>query len=197
VIRSNSAQRSSLVKLTCSKRCFDTDSDLYPNGFQTKHDAQLKKTFSIGANCSSIRRCHSKRIGGPWVYFEWGTVTIEVAPDATQAYVQGDRTLRTIRCRHCGCVTHWEPISAEAGARHGVHLGNFDPKLIASVRVRRLDGANTWRFRMSEASIPRLFRYCCGNRRDAACAPLAHERIVQSYLVHLTTSRRLFSRAKE
>jgi len=29
---------------------------------------------------------------------------------------------------------------------HGVHLGNFDRKLIASVRVRRFDGADTWRF---------------------------------------------------
>ncbi len=96
---------------------------------------------ATSCNCSLCRR-----IGGPWVYFEWGTVRIEAAPDATQAYVQGDRTLRTIRCRHCGCVTHWEPISAEPGTKHGVHLGNFDPKLIAAVRVRRFDGAQTWRF---------------------------------------------------
>jgi hypothetical protein len=32
------------------------------------------------------------------------------------------------------------------GARHGVNLGNFDPALIASVRVRKFDGANTWKF---------------------------------------------------
>ena len=72
-------------------------------------------------------------------------MTIDAAPDATQACVQNDRTLRTIRCRHCGCVTHWEPIPAEAGTRHGVHLGNFDPELIASVRVPRFDGADTRR----------------------------------------------------
>ena len=92
-------------------------------------------------NCSLCRR-----IGGPWVYFEFGTVAIEGHPDSTEAYVQGDRTLRTIRCRHCGCVTHWEPIEMKAGARHGVHLGNFDPELIAAVRVRKFDGANTWKF---------------------------------------------------
>jgi hypothetical protein len=96
---------------------------------------------ATSCNCSLCRR-----IGGPWAYFAWGTVKIEAAPDAMQAYVQGDRTLRTIRCRHCGCVTHWEPIPAEAGARHGVHLGNFDPRLVASVRVRRFDGADSWRF---------------------------------------------------
>jgi hypothetical protein len=27
-----------------------------------------------------------------------------------------------------------------------VNLGNFDPKLIASVRVRKFDGADTWKF---------------------------------------------------
>ena len=32
------------------------------------------------------------------------------------------------------------------GERHGVNLGNFDPELIASVRVRRFDGAKTWTF---------------------------------------------------
>ena len=49
-------------------------------------------------------------------------------------------------CRTCGCVTHWEPLQPTPGAKHGVNLGNFDPELIASVRVRRFDGANTWKF---------------------------------------------------
>jgi len=92
-------------------------------------------------NCSLCRR-----IGGPWVYFEFGTVRIEAAPDALVGYVQGDRTLRTMHCRTCGCVTHWEPLEPVPGAKHGVNLGNFDPGLIAAVRVRRFDGADTWKF---------------------------------------------------
>ena len=92
-------------------------------------------------NCSLCRR-----IGGPWVYFEFGTVKIEGHPESTEGYVQGDRTLNTIRCRHCGGTTHWEPLPPEPGVRHGVNLGNFDPALIASVRVRRLDGADTWKY---------------------------------------------------
>ena len=73
-------------------------------------------------NCSLCRR-----IGGPWVYFEFGSVKIEAEPDALVAYCQGDRTLRTMHCRTCGCVTHWEPLAAAPGAKHGVNLGNFDP----------------------------------------------------------------------
>jgi len=43
-------------------------------------------------------------------------------------------------------VTHWVPIELKPGAKHGVHLGNFDPELTASVKVRQFDGADTWKF---------------------------------------------------
>ena len=92
-------------------------------------------------NCSLCRR-----IGGPWVYFPFGSVRIDGHPESTTAYVQGDRVLRTIRCATCGCVTHWEPIPPTEGTRHGVNLACFDPALIASVRTRRFDGADTWTF---------------------------------------------------
>ena len=92
-------------------------------------------------NCSLCRR-----IGGPWVYYEFGTVKIEGHPGATAEYIQGDKTLKTIHCRTCGCVTHWEPLAPTEGVKHGVNLGNFDPALIASVKIRKFDGANTWKF---------------------------------------------------
>jgi hypothetical protein len=76
-------------------------------------------------NCSLCRR-----IGGPWVYYKFGTVEITGHPEATAEYIWGDRTLRTIRCKTCGCV----------------NLANFAPELIKSVRVRRFDGADTWKF---------------------------------------------------
>ena len=87
-----------------------------------------------------------RRLAGLWAYYEFGTARIVGHPEHTQAYVQGDRTFRTIRCTTCGCVTHWEPIPPEPGARHGVNLRNFDSKILESVRVRRFDGADTWKF---------------------------------------------------
>jgi hypothetical protein len=80
------------------------------------------------------------------VYYEFGTVKIKGHPEFTSEYIWGDKTLRTIHCKECGCVTHWEPLSPTPGAKHGVNLGNFDPRLIAAVRVRHLDGADTWKF---------------------------------------------------
>jgi hypothetical protein len=54
--------------------------------------------------------------------------------------------LRNVRCKTCGIVTHWEPIDATPGARHGVNLRNFEPVLLESVVVRHFDGADTWKF---------------------------------------------------
>jgi hypothetical protein len=96
---------------------------------------------ATSCNCSMCRR-----LAGVWAYYEFGTVQISGQPENTQDYAHGDKTLRTIRCATCGCVTHWEPIPPKPGARHGVNLRNFDPKVLESVRVRRFDGADTWTF---------------------------------------------------
>lgn len=92
-------------------------------------------------NCSLCRRT-----GAIVGYFALGTVTIDGHPAHTDSYVQGDRSLVNFRCRTCGVPTHWEPVDAAPGARHGVNLRNFEPALLASVRVRRFDGADTWKF---------------------------------------------------
>ena len=91
-------------------------------------------------NCSICRR-----YAGPWCYFDASEVRIHAKRGAMDHYLWGDRMLRTMRCRTCGCVTHWQPIG-RASNRMGVNFRNFDPSVIGSIRVRRLDGADTWKF---------------------------------------------------
>jgi len=67
-------------------------------------------------------------------------------PENTAEYVWGAKTIRTFRCRHCGCVTHWEPQQLEANSRVGVNIRNFDPSALGTVPVRRFDGADTWAY---------------------------------------------------
>lgn len=98
-------------------------------------------TSAISCNCSLCRR-----LGGLWTYYPFGSVQIEGHPEHTTDYVWGDKTLRTIRCQTCGCVTHWEPIDGSIGARHGVNLANFAPALQAAVQVRHFDGADSWTY---------------------------------------------------
>lgn len=96
---------------------------------------------AIKCNCSLCRR-----VGGLWAYYPFGSVSMTGHPEHTVDYVWGDKTLRTVRCKHCGCVTHWEPIDGEHGARHGVNLSNFDRRLVESVKIRHFDGADTWTY---------------------------------------------------
>ncbi len=96
-------------------------------------------TEITNCNCSICRR-----LGALWAYYEVGRVKIHGHPERTDSYVQGDRTLRVVRCRTCGCTSHWEPLAAEPNGRLGVNIRNFDPALIGSVRMRLLDGADTW-----------------------------------------------------
>ncbi len=91
-------------------------------------------------NCSICRR-HD----GLWGYYEPSQVKITARKGAVDRYVWGDKCLSLCRCATCGCVTHWQPI-ARGGKRMGVNFRNFDPSVIETTRVRRLDGANTWKF---------------------------------------------------
>ena len=71
---------------------------------------------------------------------------VRAAHDATERYAWGDRTLEFVRCRTCGCVMAWRPVRRTATSRMGVNARNFDPGDFAGIRVRRLDGASTWKY---------------------------------------------------
>lgn len=91
-------------------------------------------------NCSICRR-----LGSLWAYYDVDEVKVVGHPERTDEYMQGDRTLRVVRCRHCGCTTHWEPLDRSRFRRVGVNIRNFDPAVIGDVRIRLLDGADTWK----------------------------------------------------
>ena len=91
-------------------------------------------------NCSICRRYNTL-----WAYYHPDQVTITARKGATASYSWGDKRLRFVRCATCGCVTHWRSVDRSRG-RMGVNVSNFDPEDIASIRVRRLDGAKTWKF---------------------------------------------------
>jgi hypothetical protein len=92
-------------------------------------------------NCSICRR-----YGTLWAYYKASAVRVTGAPGATREYSWGDKSLRFVGCRTCGCITHWEPTRPGKDSKMGVNARNFEPSAIKSVRVRRLDGASTWKF---------------------------------------------------
>jgi hypothetical protein len=92
-------------------------------------------------NCSI---CH--RYGTLWAYYKASEVRVIGASRATDEYSWGDKSLRFVRCRTCGCITHWEAIRPKEDSRIGVNARNFEPGSLGSIRIRRLDGASTWKF---------------------------------------------------
>lgn len=98
-----------------------------------------RPTEITNCNCSICRR-----LGALWAYYEVEQVKVHGHPQKTDTYVQGDKTLCVVRCSHCGCTTHWEPLQAKPGARLGVNVRNFEPEVIGNPRMRLLDGASTW-----------------------------------------------------
>jgi hypothetical protein len=92
-------------------------------------------------NCSICRR-----YGTLWAYYKFADVKVAAKRGAKAEYAWGDKNLRFVRCAHCGCVTHWEPIKPRRGARMGVNARNFEPSQFGKVRIRLLDGADTWKF---------------------------------------------------
>lgn len=91
-------------------------------------------------NCSICRR-----YGTLWAYYSPKQVSFVPQPAATDFYIWGKRYLEFHRCRTCGCITHWASVD-KTRDRMGINARLMDPDVVAQARVRRLDGADTWRF---------------------------------------------------
>lgn len=91
-------------------------------------------------NCSLCRR-----YGPLWAYYRRRDIEITAAPGATASYAWGDRQLRFVRCATCGCLVNWEGMHEPEKGRAGVNARLFEPERLGTPRIRRLDGAKTWR----------------------------------------------------
>jgi hypothetical protein len=92
-------------------------------------------------NCSICRR-----YGTLWAYYKAADVRVTAEAGATQAYSWGDKHLNFVRCASCGCIMLWQQVQPTASGRVGVNARNFAPDDLGPVRIRRLDGAVSWRF---------------------------------------------------
>jgi hypothetical protein len=96
-------------------------------------------------NCSICRR-----LGTLWAYYSPAGVRV-AGPTGT--YRWGDERLLFHHCPTCGCTTHWSPVDPDRD-RMGVNARLMDPAVVAAARVRRFDGADTWRYFDDEVTPP-------------------------------------------
>lgn len=92
-------------------------------------------------NCSICRR-----LGALWAYYTGKSVTPAFARDAVVAYVWNDRVIEFYHCRTCGCATHYESTRKGPDERIAINVRCFPPDELAAVRVRRFDGAVSWKY---------------------------------------------------
>ena len=91
-------------------------------------------------NCSICRR-----YGVLWAYYKPTSVRVVASRGATAGYAWGRKSIRFVRCRTCGCITHYErPRAPRRGI--AVNARCFDPAELGAPRVRRLDGASSWKY---------------------------------------------------
>jgi hypothetical protein len=92
-------------------------------------------------NCSICRR-----YGTLWAYYKASDVRVVCKPGATESYSWGRKALRFVRCATCGCVTNWKRARPRKVTYMGVNMRNFEPGALDGVRIRLLDGADTWKY---------------------------------------------------
>lgn len=92
-------------------------------------------------NCSMCRR-----YGTLWGYYKLSTVRLLAPEGGLDEYQWGDKWLTFKRCGHCGCVMCWMPVNPRPDARMGVNMRNAMPEALGDVRIRKLDGAKTWKY---------------------------------------------------
>ena len=93
----------------------------------------------VDCNCSICRRYRAL-----WAHLPPDKVTLS---GDTHSYSYGDKNLAMHRCAKCGCVSHWSPLKAQPGQPWmGVNLALADPDAIAQIKIRRFDGAESWKF---------------------------------------------------
>lgn len=106
-----------------------------------KLEIENPPTELTSCNCSL---CH--RLGTLWAYYPIAQVRVL---GETTTYRWGDKTIDFHRCATCGCATHWSlvaPAIAPEDNRFGVNARLMPRAVIEGVRIRRLDGADTWKF---------------------------------------------------
>jgi hypothetical protein len=92
-------------------------------------------------NCSICRR-----YGTLWAYYKASEVRVRAAGGATEKYSWGEKSLWFVRCCTCGCITHWQRVRPKKTSKMGANARNFAPIAVESIRIRRLDGASTWKY---------------------------------------------------
>ncbi|MDA9556037.1 aldehyde-activating protein [Vibrio sp.] len=87
-------------------------------------------------NCSICRR-----YAALWSYFSPQDVTILTEPQATKAYLWGDKEIEFHHCLLCGCVTHYVSTEQCSIERVGVNMRMATSEQLKEMSIHDINGA--------------------------------------------------------
>jgi hypothetical protein len=91
-------------------------------------------------NCSICNR-----YGTLWGYYKPEDVLID-NDDKSIIYSYGDKNIEFYFCKKCGCVTHYLTTKKVKDSKVGINFRMANIKDIDSIKIRKFDGADTWKF---------------------------------------------------
>ncbi|MFN8671274.1 MAG: aldehyde-activating protein [Candidatus Sericytochromatia bacterium] len=96
--------------------------------------------FLTSCNCSICNR-----YGSLWGYFlpEEVSISFEKEPNF---YSHGDKNVEFYFCTTCGCLTHYKTTKKVKDPKIGVNFRMLKLELLENLKIRKFDGANTWKF---------------------------------------------------
>ena len=112
------------------------------------HCGKLKLEINAEAP-SALTSCNCStcsRYGGLLAYFNPSKVNVIATSDAIDEYSWGDKSLAFVRCSNCGCFSHWRSLDPGQIERMGVNARLFTNIKFDKIRIRRFDGANSWKY---------------------------------------------------
>lgn len=114
-----------------------------------KFEIEQPPPWVLDCNCSLCRR-----YGALWAYYRNGGLALTSAPDATFAYLWGDKSIAFLHCKTCGCTTHLQAVAAPNKQIFGVNARlviGLDP----ASPLRQIDNAHTGVFwtKSAQASL--------------------------------------------
>ena len=104
-----------------------------------------RATIRLSRRPDHVSQCNCSlcsKTGFRGVYY--ASHELEIAGEF-ESYVRediGEPFLKNLRCRTCGVMTHWEPLTPPPHARMGVNARLIDRALLAEVEERNVDGAS-------------------------------------------------------
>ena len=106
-----------------------------------KVEVPRKPRTLTNCNCSMCRR-----YGVLWAYYKDADVSLIAPAGSIDNYSWGRNTQRFIRCKSCGCVMQWKKFEVGPSSWTGVNARNFEPSALGPVKIRLLDGADSWKY---------------------------------------------------